>query len=232
MTVMSATPARCAKVDLFQPFSAMSSAISCALNLTSGVRVRIANRRLRSGARNVNNYFQPLSTMQTGEVVPSPHMPERPVFHAAFGQFLKELREKHGLTQSKAAGIAKRRGTPAITRQVLIQLEDGRVKSLKPEVLKGLAALYEEEYEHLVRRWVTAQYGVDIATEAPLPAGARVLSVNEAEWLKRLEALSEPDREMVRGFIDRMLGRGVSNGAEFPVGQNIERRSGKDRRAS
>lgn len=86
---------------------------------------------------------------------------ERPVFHPEFGGNLRELREQRKWTQRRAAAIALQKGHAALTRQILIRLENGQVKNPEPEVLRAVAGLYNLPYEPLAAtRCADARNGV------------------------------------------------------------------------
>lgn len=86
----------------------------------------------------------------------------RPVYFKELAQFLTGLREAEGWEQSHAADLAQRRGHKALTRQVLLRLENGQTKSPDPQALRGIAAIYPKatSYPDLVRRIVEERYGV------------------------------------------------------------------------
>jgi transcriptional regulator with XRE-family HTH domain len=85
---------------------------------------------------------------------------ERPVFYAEFGGTLKTLREDRKWTMRQAAELARQKGVPEVTRQILFRLERGQVKNPEPEVLRGLAALYNLEYEALGAKFAALRYGL------------------------------------------------------------------------
>mgnify|MGYP005811578757 CR=1 FL=1 len=164
-------------------------------------------------------------------MVASPPMSRRRVFYAELGQWFAQLREERGLGQSAAASLARRRGHPEATRAKIVGLETGETKHPSPELLRGLAAAYGVAYERLVRQCVIVEYSVDISSEAPLPAGARVLSFEQAQWLRRFERLTEADRDQVTKLAARMLGSEADSVEEFQPADHVERRIGKkDRR--
>lgn len=199
MTVMSETPALCAKSTFDQPLSAQSSAINRPLNLAVGVEaVFIANRRYAHPVRTVNNNRQQRSTMRTSTGVASPQMPTRPVFHADLGEYFVSLRDEKKWTQSKAAAIAKNRGLNALTRQVLLRLESGMTKWPTPEVLRDLSILYGQEYSALVEqvtrstyfRDVHATIGPSVGASSVTPTGVKSASNASAGGTDETEARS------------------------------------------
>jgi HTH-type transcriptional regulator, competence development regulator len=94
-------------------------------------------------------------------------MAERPTFHAELGEYFVGLRQRRELGQRQAAEIADRRNITALSRQVLLRLEQGKTKNPEPEVLKAIADLYGVTYDELVIRCVEAQYGVEMRPAKP-----------------------------------------------------------------
>jgi transcriptional regulator with XRE-family HTH domain len=71
-----------------------------------------------------------------------------------------QLRDDRGWNQSEAADMSRRKGHPALTRQVLLRLERGQTKNPEPEVMRAVAALYGLDYADLVRQFVALRFGV------------------------------------------------------------------------
>ena len=86
-------------------------------------------------------------------------MPARPIFHAEFGKYLADLRDKRNMSQSDAARFG-RKLTPLLTRHVLLHMEAGKTKDPEPDVLRALAVLYEVPYEVIVEKLVACRYGI------------------------------------------------------------------------
>jgi transcriptional regulator with XRE-family HTH domain len=94
-------------------------------------------------------------------------VPNRPVFHEAFGQHLKSLRDAKGWTQSDVERYAIQRKLP-VTRQIVLQLEKGKTKHPKPVVIRALGDLYGVPYEDLAARLVSDEFGtIDLPRHAP-----------------------------------------------------------------
>jgi len=88
---------------------------------------------------------------------------QRPIFHAEFGRYVAELRERRGWSQSDAARFGGKKN-PALTRQVLLHLEAGKTKDPDPEVLRAVALLYGVSYEQIVSKLVACRYGLTLET--------------------------------------------------------------------
>lgn len=73
----------------------------------------------------------------------------RPVYNPELGSYLASLRPRDW-SQRQAGDIAKRRGLEALSDNVLLRLEAGKVKSPTPEHLHAIATLYAVPYEALV----------------------------------------------------------------------------------
>lgn len=74
----------------------------------------------------------------------------RPVFYPDLGEYFEGLRAAEGWSQSDAARFAAQRGLTALTRQVLLRLENGATKNPEPDVLRAVADLYGQDYQHRV----------------------------------------------------------------------------------
>lgn len=92
----------------------------------------------------------------------------RPVFHAEFGAYLKEVRESKARSEAGRAtwtlrGVAERahrRGFTALSRQILFRLEQGQTRHPDAEVLLEVAELYGLAYADLVDRYLASEYGL------------------------------------------------------------------------
>jgi transcriptional regulator with XRE-family HTH domain len=87
-------------------------------------------------------------------------MRRRPVHFKELGAFLVTVREQRDWQQAEAAAMAQRRGLRALTRQVLLRLENGQTKSPDPAALQAVAELYELDYAELVVRMMAERYSV------------------------------------------------------------------------
>jgi transcriptional regulator with XRE-family HTH domain len=113
------------------------------------------DRRQQQNTDNVNN--GPGRVLASAAVAGA-----RPIFHAEFGRYLAKLREdKTGWTQSDAARFG-RRHSPALSRNVIVHLEQGKTKDPEPEVLRALANLYGVEYLEIVTRFIESRYRIDL----------------------------------------------------------------------
>lgn len=84
----------------------------------------------------------------------------RPVFYEQLGEFFTSLRAKKRWGERETVSIAKRKGLPAFSRNILQRLERGAVKNIEPETLRSVAKLYEISYEDVLNRFLRARYGV------------------------------------------------------------------------
>ena len=95
-------------------------------------------------------------------------MSHRPVFHPNLGPFFKHLREARGLGLREAASRALRRRDErpelsAISLGKLDLLEKGKTKNPDPQILRGLAALYDIPFHTLFVEFLRARYGLSDA---------------------------------------------------------------------
>lgn len=107
----------------------------------------------------------------------------RPVFNRDLGLFLEQLRVGRGWTLRGAASFAARKQI-ALTYQVLFRMEKGQVKNPEPAVLKALAALYDVDYDDIVKRFVTKRHAVAdaigaVSAQEPSPVDQRVRLLEE-----------------------------------------------------
>jgi transcriptional regulator with XRE-family HTH domain len=93
-------------------------------------------------------------------VLASERVRRRPIRFKQLGEFLIAQRASRQWQQAEAAAIAKRRGLKALTRQVLLRLENGQTKSPEPEALRAVAELYTLNYDDLVHRMMVERYGI------------------------------------------------------------------------
>lgn len=139
-------------------------------------------------------------------------MERRPVFHPDLGRYFAELRKAHGWKQSQAAHFAARRGLAALTRQVLLRLENGKTKNPEPDVLRAVGDLYGVPYEQLVTRCVEAQYGVELRPARPGEArpaawgqpGLAAGDEDELRLLERYRQISPRHREVLDALLTTM----------------------------
>ena len=107
-----------------------------------------------------------MSTVATSPVLASAEVArERPVRFRGLGDFFLHLRAARGWNQSDPARFAAQKGIGGFTRQMWLRLERGQTKDPDPGVLRSVAQLYELPYEELIRRVVSAKYGVDLTPE-------------------------------------------------------------------
>jgi len=76
-----------------------------------------------------------------------PPNPDRPL-PAAFGAYLKQLREDHGLTLRDVEEETNKQ----VSNAYLSQLEKGKVTKPSPSILHALSIVYEVPYEDLMER--------------------------------------------------------------------------------
>lgn len=93
---------------------------------------------------------------------------KRPVFLPKLARTLVELREARQWKQAHAADLADRRGL-AVGYQALRWLEEGKIKSPEPELLRAVADLYEFPYPALVGLFLAERYGVAVSDVRDLP---------------------------------------------------------------
>lgn len=99
------------------------------------------------------------------EPVPSGQMAApRPVFHAALGTEIQEIRKAKGWSLNQAVLFAKRKGHKQPTAQGLRWLEEGRTRYPDPDTLKAIADLYGLDYSALALRIAQTNYERDLAT--------------------------------------------------------------------
>lgn len=108
----------------------------------------------------VNNKMQPLPTTSTSPEYHPADVRQRPIYFEELGEFFKQLREGRGWSQSDAARFARQKKLAGLSRNVLLRLEGGKVKSPEPDVLSAVAALYEVSYDAIVREYVRFRYGL------------------------------------------------------------------------
>lgn len=207
MTVMSETPALVARSSFVQPLTAMSSAISCALKRTGSATVPIENSTIRAQCSHCQQ--QNTSTVNnannSGATIGLP-MTSRPVFHAQTGALLERLREERGWTQSEAASLAERRGLKGLSRQILLKLEKGLIKTPDPETLRAVAALYGVDYMELFTRFIGKRYGIgsDLPRHSELEESAshHTGGQNADETLSPTRVLAREHEEALDQIID------------------------------
>lgn len=102
------------------------------------------------------------------------------VYAKELGDFFAGLREARGWTQSAAARAAKSAKLNVLSRNVLLRLEEGKIKNPEPDVLRALAKLYLLPYDQILGRFVRARYGSDLPWQAKeLPSPSHVTSPKE-----------------------------------------------------
>lgn len=140
----------------------------------------------------VNHKIQTRPTLATAPAVALPGVGRiRAVYHPEVGKFFRGLRDKRGWSQRQAVEIARRREIPSVTRQILIRLERGQTKNPEPEVLRGVAALYEMPYEELAGRFVAHRYGVSVVIPGAEASAATTLNRDlprQSDGVKRADA--------------------------------------------
>lgn len=92
-------------------------------------------------------------------VLASAEVRRRPIYFKQLGEYLVAERERRQWQQAQAAELAQRRGLTALTRQVLLRLENGQTKSPDPKALRAVADLYGLDYSDLVARMMSERYG-------------------------------------------------------------------------
>jgi transcriptional regulator with XRE-family HTH domain len=124
-------------------------------------------------------------------VAPSPQ--HRPVILPNLAKYLIELRNLKTWNQSQAANIARRKRLP-VTYTAIRWIEEGKNQNPDPELLRGLASLYDTTYEDLASRFLVERYGIDLLRHdgverstasqggtADVPASARRIAGLEQE---------------------------------------------------
>lgn len=138
-------------------------------------------------------------------------MAPRPVFNATIGAFFRQLREGRGLQLRQAALIAAQRQIPALSPSKLSNLETGKVKNVKPEVLQSLAALYEMDYADLASRYSALKFTQETSPAVPhsrVPRLApRPLPLKIARAAAALEVMDDRVREPILGLIRETVAR-------------------------
>jgi len=85
--------------------------------------------------------------------------PDRPVVLPNLAKYLIGLRNLKRWKQSQAASMAARRKLP-VSYTAIRWLEEGKNQNPEPELLKGLADLYDTSYEDLAARFIDERYGL------------------------------------------------------------------------
>lgn len=164
MIVMSETSARAASCNFVHPWTAMSSAMSCASNRTGpaalwGV-VDIREQQNSDGCRTCQQQNAHTRQQPATRLLRCSGVSTRPIFHAEFGEYLVSLRTKKEWTQSDAGRYA-RKENPRITRQVILHLEKGKTRNPKPDVLRVLAKIYDVSYDEIAEK-LAEKYSRDL----------------------------------------------------------------------
>ena len=123
--------------------------------------------------------------------------PERPTFHPALGEFFAALRTARNLTQSDVASLAQRRGLRALTRQVLLRLENGKTKNPAPPVIEALARLYNIPYQTLAADVAAYVYGA-----TPTDSGSAVMLKTARTLSKKIDNDHARCRRLYAQLID------------------------------
>lgn len=83
----------------------------------------------------------------------------RPVFHQETGHWLMKLREGRGLSLRQVEILSKGR----VKKGTLTSIESGRVKHPDDSLLREIARIYEWDYREIALRFITGNYGRDLA---------------------------------------------------------------------
>lgn len=96
--------------------------------------------------------------MATGAAVALSTVRIYPVFHAKFGEYLKDLRKEREWSLRQAAHIASQKKLRRVTRQVMLRLEKGQVKDPHPDTLRQIATLYRVAPDAMIDKFVAAKF--------------------------------------------------------------------------
>lgn len=136
--------------------------MSCELNSTGFAAVAIGNREYTAVCFHCQQQNATAINPNGLPLLASEPVRQRPVYFKELGAFLTTERERRQWQQAETADMAQRRGLKALTRQVLLRLENGQTKSPDPKALRAIATLYDLEYAQLVARMMTERYGVGV----------------------------------------------------------------------
>lgn len=106
------------------------------------------------------------------------------------GERVRELRKGRGMTQSELAEAL------GVDQVYVSRIESGRLKNVKPEVVKGLAELFNVSIEYV------------LVGDALVPMSKRTSEQRMQRFLKAFLMLSEEDQVLVMDFAEMMLRRG------------------------
>jgi hypothetical protein len=95
-----------------------------------------------------------------------PGVSERPVKTGPYAEFGGWLRQRRERSKHKSQLNSQRRspglGISSITQGKLSHIERGLNQNPEPDLLRGIAVLYETPYEEIVSRWVECRFGVSV----------------------------------------------------------------------
>jgi transcriptional regulator with XRE-family HTH domain len=147
---------------------------------------------------------------------------DRPNYYKDLAAFLVGLRTARKWNQSRAVKEAHRKGLTAITRQILLRMENGQVKDPDVEVLQQLARLYGQDERVILNSLLREKYRVEIdllRQPSAVPSGETTdaLHVQIAQLQARYDTLLREFSDIAATVFDTISRGRTHAGAAVPL---------------